>query len=294
MRPYVIVAPDYAHVCAGIKCLHRLCHLLNERGISAYITGRGTGAEGYTNIKYLSGLSSEQLRHIQRDGIVVYPDVVAGNPLKFDTVARWWLAVNQPTPQHEICFSYAPNHDIHAQATYNLFIMYIEDYFRLPDVENRHQTCFRVHKGAALPRIPETNPPCVEIASGHSRQDLAHLLQTSSIFYSYDDLSTISIEARLCGCPVKIIGYTCLDAEHLKNNPFTTKGVAIPGEPVDIEKLKGEIPLFKEAYDAMQERSAKELDAFIDITQNHRKPYVEDIVNQAPQRWLPIHLFADR
>lgn len=294
MRPYVIVAPDYAHVCAGIKVLHRLCHLLNERGIPAYITGRGAGFEGYTNLRYLNELPPEQLKDIQHNGIVVYPDVVAGNPLKFDTVARWWLAINQPTPEHEICFSYASNHNVHAQATHNLFIMYIEEYFRIPEQENRYQTCFRVHKGAHVPRIPETAPPCVEIASGHSRPALAQLLQTSSIFYTYDDLSTLSIEARLCGCPVKIIGYTCLDKNHLIDNPFTLNGVAIPGEPVDLDKLKSEIPAFRLAYDAMQRKSMEELDAFIRITQNSHEPYVEDIVVQAPQHWLPIRLFADR
>lgn len=293
MKPYVIVAPDFAHVCAGIKVLHRLCHLLNEKGCTAYITGRRAGLEfpGYNNVRLLDTLSSEEIKEIQHNGIVVYPDIITGNPLKITTVVKWWVGLTQPSPDFYITFSYAANHNIAAKADHNLFIMHIEDYFRFPEQENRYQTCFRVHKGAHLPRIPETNPPCVEIASSHSRPALARLLQTSSIFYSYDDLSTLSIEARLCGCPVKIIGYTCIDEEHLVNNPLTIYGVAIPGEPVDIAKLKDEIPLFVEAYNNMQRRSVDELDAFIDITQNSHKTYVPDTSVHPYISWLPVHKF---
>ncbi len=296
MKPYIIITPDFAHVCAGIKVLHRLCHLLNERGLTAYITGRRASPEfsGYTNVKTLDSLSPEEIRDIQYNGIAVYPDIITGNPLKITTVVKWWVGLVQPSPEHEIVFSYASNQNTNAQAPHNLFIMHIEDYFRYPDQENRDKTCFRVHKGAHLPRIPETNPPCIEIDSSLSRPAVAQLLQSSSIFYSYDDLSTLSIEARICGCPVKIIGYTCLTEKSLKESPYTLNGIAIPGEEVNLDKLRSELPLFQAAYDDMQRQSVKELDQFIDITQSAKKEYVVDTSIHPYIPWLPVNKFNFR
>jgi len=38
-KPYLILVGDYFHGSAGVKVLHRLCHLLNEKGEKAYIYG---------------------------------------------------------------------------------------------------------------------------------------------------------------------------------------------------------------------------------------------------------------
>lgn len=294
MKPYIIVAPHFSHNSAGIRALHSLCHRLNEKGFPAYSTGGiPWRIEGFSSEQHISSIPREQLKEIQREGIVVYPDITPGNPLRFNNVVKWWLGITYESPTYMETFSYAPNHNVQHQADHNLCIWYMEKCFTLPEEgAPRPNTCFRVHKGAHLPRIPETAPPCIEIAGGHSRQALATLLQTSSIFYSYDDLSTISIEARLCGCPVKVIGYTCVDKEHFVTGPFSNYAQAIPGEPINLPKLKSEIPLFLENYREMERISEKELDKFIDITQDMKRDYVEDIRPIPPQTWLPIELFT--
>ena len=37
--PYLIAAPDYRESSLGIQVLHRLCHMINERGGRAWMVG---------------------------------------------------------------------------------------------------------------------------------------------------------------------------------------------------------------------------------------------------------------
>lgn len=297
MRPYVIVSPDFTTVCGGIKVLHRLCHILNSKGYDAYITGRRASPQysGYCNTKHVSELSTEERIWLQHNGIVVYPEIVGGNPLCFDTVVHWELSVAHANSDHWLVFTYLENKcDKNVKIENNLFIWHVEECFKLPDVDARGKTCYVVHKGAHLPRIPETNPPCIDVWN-KSPDNIAKIFQESKIFYSYDDMTALTIEARLCGCPVKIIGYTGTTYESLRACPFSCYGQAAPEEDIDIDKLKSEIPLFRDNYLKVIERVDVEVDKFIDITQNtHNEYFACPEFNQAPQAWLPRSLFPNR
>jgi hypothetical protein len=299
MKPYLIIAPDFTHICGGIVALHKLCHRLNEKGCEAYVTGVMAPKDNiyFNKCKHISMLSKDDLRRIQYEGVVVCPDVVAGNPLQIQNVARWWLATSQPCPPNEIVFSFTQTHNGDVPAEHTLCVVNVEEFFRLPEVEDRPFNCYRVHKGASVPRIPETSAPnCIEITGAFppTRRELATLLQKSKIFYTYDNLTGISIEARLCGCVVKNIAYSCVSKERAARIPFSQYGEANPEEPLDYEKLKAELPLFRERFDVAMKQFDKELDDFIEITQRENRPYARNVVAQAPQRWLPIHLFEDR
>ena len=300
MKPYVIVAPNFAHVCGGIRALHRLCHKLNDRGFPAYITGKEAGPayEGFTNTRHVNSLSLAEREDIQHNGIVIYPEIVVGNPLRFNNVVHWWLIPIQYIDEHALNFSFVDHPYLKLRAPNNLCTFFIESFFKPPVTENRFQTCFRVHKGARLPRIPETQvPSCKEITGQFpaTRQGVAQLLQTSSIFYTYDDLSGIAVEARLCGCPVKIIDYTFLNREILDTESYSHYGLATPEDAVDLDKLRTELPLFMEAYQKKIEHDEWEFEKFIDMTQDMHMPYFDNpCLEQKPQSWLPIEMFNTR
>jgi len=68
--------------------------------------------------------------------------------------------------------------------------------------------------------------------------------------------------------------------------------MALPGEKVDLKKLKSELPIFKEAYLKRQQKSEEELDKFIEITQNSNMIYTPNITKHDPNLpWLPLNLF---
>jgi len=300
VKPYVIVAPNFAHVCGGIRALHRLCHKLNDRGFPAYITGKESGPayEGFTNTRHVNSLSKEEVSYIQNNGIVIYPEIVGGNPLYFNNVVHWWLTPIQHLDEHALDFSFVDYSYLKLRAPNNLCVLYFESYFRPPETENRFQSCYWVHKGARLPRIPETQvPSCREITGSFPavRQDTAKLLQTSSILYSYDDLSSLCVEARLCGCPVKVVDYTFLNEQTMNEEPYSLYGLAKPGEAVDLDKLRSELPLFLENYKRKAEHDEWEFEKFIDMTQDMNMPFFDNpCLEQKPQVWLPREKFIRR
>lgn len=297
MRPYVIVAPAFAHVCGGIKVLHRLCHLLNERGLDAYITGGGAPPNfpGYYNTKQVASLSQEQRDEIQHTGIVVYPNIVGCNPLCFNTVVRWELWAVHTVYPNWMTYTYSPDNNFTGKPIDNLFIWYIEECFKPPVVEQRGGPCHLIHKGAGVPRIPETEEGRSRNVWGNSPEGLAGIFQSSSILYSYDDSTLMLTEARLCGCPVKIIGYSMHTPETIRKLDMSTYAMALPEDPVDIEKLRSELTLFDEVYAKNVQKSEEEFQRFVNKTQETYLPYVYDpMFEQAPQVWLPRNLFKNR
>lgn len=293
-RSYLCCAPHYDRRSSGIKALYVLADRLNNLGYDAYITGDPRDS-GY-NCKSVYTLNTEQLKDLQLNGVVVYPDnIVNGNPLRFTNVVRWFLGITCETPDHELSFSMSPSHNFNVVAPYNLMVLDIEPFFKLPEVENRTKKCFRVGKGSAIPRVPITDG-CIEVTAEYpsNRQELAKLLQESEVFYTYDNFTLMIIESILCGCPVVIIGEAVTSKENLIGNVQMTYGMGFYDDPdLDINKLKEAIPLQIELWNELVETSKQELLTFIELTQNMNNEYVEDLGSPEPHPWIALGFWSD-
>jgi hypothetical protein len=279
LREYLIATPGYASMCGGIKSLHKLAHMLNQRGYKAYVTGDYCNPEFNTPMAKL--LSQEHLRDLQHNGIIVYPDIVPNNPCKFTHVVKYWLGITQNATPNTLQFTMSEHHKvIDADKVFGtLMIWHVENFFKLPDVEDRKSPCWYPGKGGNLPKIEGLDHGTF-ITAGlpPTRQELAHILQHATIFYTYDSCTVLIQEARLCGCPVQIVGFWPFDKERIKQDPFGTDGVRYLGDEIDLEKMKSELSLFRERYAEMEAKTEKELDIFIEATQswNPNNIFVED------------------
>lgn len=293
-KSYLICAPHYDRRSSGIKALYLLCGELNDLGYTAYITGDSRDC-GY-NTKSIFSLNKDQLKDIQLNGVVIYPDnIINGNPLRFTNVVRWFLGITCITPKHELVFSMSPSHNFFVRAPYNLMILRVESYFKLPEVENRTKKCFRVGKGSAIPRLSVTDG-CIEITADYpsNRRELAKLLQECEVMYTYDNFTFLITEALLCGCPVVILGHPITAKENLKNNILFKYGAGFIDDPdLDIKKLKEEIPLQIELWNQLMNNSKKELLEFITLTQNMNNEYVEDLGSPEPHPWIALGFWSD-
>ncbi len=188
--PYLIMAPEYQHNSAGVRALYRLKDEIIKRGYEAKIVQKGFA----TN-----------------DDIVVYPEIVNGNPLGGKTVARWvlnypgLLGGQKEYDPKELIFTW----DKVYCGGHVLTVPIIEDFFRNEGLKRSGQ-CFWIGKGKR-PDIENYNTDnWTEITYDWpaTREELAKLLNEKETFYTYDNNTALISEAKACGCKVVIIGET--------------------------------------------------------------------------------------
>ena len=92
--PYIIVTPSYVPNSGGIIALHKLCHDLNQMGERAFLHHLNVDKKNYfeTNRNYQTPIADENI--IRSDSIILYPEIVNGNPLNGKNIVRWLL--NRP------------------------------------------------------------------------------------------------------------------------------------------------------------------------------------------------------
>ena len=204
--PYLIITPPYYPSSAGVRMLHKLCHYLNESGYEAYVATDKINPEWNEKM-----CPFEIFPRLIYEGITVYPEIIKGNQFGAKVVVRYilnhpgLLGGDKEYDPSEILFTcngetlrrYVPSDDR------ILCIPLIEDFFRDEGLPRRGG-CFYVGKGGNIPRIPETNG--MREIVGMNRREVAQILKTSEIFYTYDNFTMLIDEAKMCGCPVVVIG----------------------------------------------------------------------------------------
>jgi hypothetical protein len=287
-NPYYIVAPFYTPSSAGIRLLYLLCHHLNLKGFQAYIM-RDFYHENHEGVFDL--LAPEVTDDIanyhfkqNRTPIIVYPEVIPGNPVNGPVVCRYvlnypgFLGGDKTYAQDELIFAFSETL-AKSVPDRNPTILYMPicdtNIFYPPNdpAPKRTKKCFyaskylNVHKG----KLFEITKDCFEITrqlpDSLTQLELADLLRESEILYCYED-STIATEATLCGCPVVFI-----PNEFMQNEPLATKEVGLHGysfgfNEKDILRAKESVHLAYKHYLETVNNFFPNLDRFISITQD--------------------------
>jgi hypothetical protein len=211
---FVVVIGPYQSNSAGIRVMHRLCHLLNVVGQHATVTTDVVNPAW--NTPPATVLSDES--------IVVYPEIMPGNPCGAKRVIRYVLnkpgLLGGPTSydDHEMVFYHQERFREAAQAATRepldrrreLPISIIEpDLFYHDRSLPRLYDCLYIGKGAHLRekfRL-QYEDKLVTITSSYptTRALTAKLLQGCRILYTYDDCTSLVREALICGARVQLI-----------------------------------------------------------------------------------------
>lgn len=239
MKDIKIYAPPYQQNSGGIKVLYKLNELLNERGINSSILTWGEDLE-------------------DKDSIVVYPEVIKGNPLNAKHVVRYVLyypGVNGGDKvylnnEHVFTYSNMFLGSIKNVVQGRLYISTIEDIFE-DKGKKRDKICCYGGKGGNLADMPIN---WLEITRDYpaKRERLVEIFQTSICFVCFDPCTVMIQEANLCGCPVVLMsGY-----EKHKHSEYGLNGICSRFVELDIaarttgkvrrihDSLKGDIDLF--------------------------------------------------
>ncbi len=216
---YAIYAPPYSNSSAGVRVLHRLCHFLNTLGEEAYVTTDQSHPHWNTPFTDV----------VTPDTVVVYPEIVAGNPLGGARVVRYCL--NAPAliggeikfADSEMVFYYEKRYHDQARAATNdrdfstdrlVRIAVIEPEIFYPDKSiKRDLNCFYVGKarlraGNYFKLQDESQFVPITWDSPNSRRSLATLLRRCQVLVSYDDATSLLMEALICGTEARVIDQT--------------------------------------------------------------------------------------
>ncbi len=278
--PYYIVALDYIQQSAGIRALHYLCHALNESGAEAFVTCQGTATHLRTPTLDEHILHRHHLAG--RKPIVVYPEIVSGDPFAAGGLVVRWL-LNQPGhiagdltfPDSDLIFAYSPiylpegmpGRILHVP-TCDLSLFNNDDN---PHDSTRDQVCFYAHKflhagGKLTEHVNGATSLCKDVKMSHA--EIAATLRRSKLLYVYEPTALIT-EALLCGCPVAII-----ETDYWHNNLSSFKcpvddGMTMDLSPEAIARAQENARRFRKKYEeSVMHEAWAQLDRFVNHTQN--------------------------
>lgn len=286
--PYIIVAPAYNKVSAGVRALHLLCHSLNLSGQRAYMyihprvmwDGRDcTCPELCTPL-----VTQEIVDWFEAEGrhpIVVYPEVIAGNPLNAALVVRWML--NYPGLLGGDA-SYAPEEVVYAYSKRLARSVGLGDervlflptsdqaiFYPPPEGAKREGSCFyatkyQLHHGGKLLPITQGSVEITrDLPTSQTKQEIAELFRRSEVFYAYED-TALAIEAGLCGCPTVFIPNDYLSSP-LGFDDIGTDGFAWGDSPEEVARAKATVGQLGANYEALIDRYWAQLAVFAEHTQ---------------------------
>jgi hypothetical protein len=281
--PYYIYGLDFMQQSAGIRALHYLCHALNESGQEAYITCENISPQLRTPV--LTEAVLMQHYAAGRKPIMVYPEIVSGDPMAVGGVVVRWL-LNQAGhiggddefAAEDIIFAYDDQHltqDVRGEIlhipTSNIAIFNNDDN---PYDDARDLVCYYAHKylhngGQLTEQVQGAISLCKDQVLTHA--EIAAILRRAKLLYVYESTSLIE-EALLCGCPVSVIE-TNYWRNNMANYAYTGDiGVVMDDSPESIALATANVHKYRELHENVVVRDAwRQIDRFVEITQNAAK-----------------------
>ncbi len=269
-RKFLIFAPPYDPNAGGVVVLHKLCSLLNELGAQAYLFRlfnnqlltwtsllaptrklfKGLVHDlikpDAVNAQFQTPLLHRRPAAFDDEWIVIYPEIVPGNPLRARNVVRWML---YRPGFHTGEMRFSPN-EFHVD-----FNQFIND-ITFPDCYKAKNSLRVVHfpveiynEAGALPRAQRQGVAyCVRKGAGKPLQhdltdsvqidgkpheEVAAIFRKVKRFISYDAYTAYSSFATLCGAESIVVPDEGISKEAWYADPADRYGVAYGFDDLD-------------------------------------------------------------
>ncbi len=262
---FLIVTPVFNINSGGTICLHKLCNILNIIGYQAYltpfvnnyeITHKRPFKDIFRFLKISNFFNFSHKKNFSKNNffnnpiifdptnikdldswVVIYPEIVFGNPLGFSNVVRWFL--HNPG-YHSGKFFYGPG-EIYfkfnsaikdfdypgslTSKTYLPIIHYpLDIYHNNSSSSERSGTAYCIRKGHNLSLVHDLeNSICIDNLNHH---EIAEIFRSVKTFISYDPYTAYSRLAVLCGCESVVVPINGLSEDEWYPDPICRLGIS--------------------------------------------------------------------
>jgi len=219
-RPnFLIASPPYTRIFAGVQVLHDLCHELNVLGFNAAIIFFHSGdgqekpyqwaisnrpdlyVEGHRRYQLPVDNPQKHIAEFLENGIMIYPEIIKGNPIGAKRVARYLL--NKDEKEYAGEFICAFSRLFHKNPHHTLFKVTTPDFMNTDDTvhwsERRMDATYfgKGPKYVECSLIPDT--VLIERDWPRDQRQLAVMLKSTRFLFSFDGCSGIHTDAMMCG-----------------------------------------------------------------------------------------------
>jgi hypothetical protein len=266
-RRFLIAAPGFRADSGGVVALHRLCDVLNRLGHDAALLPLEAGAA--TNPGWRTPIVADASAV---DGaVVVYPEIIRGNPLGATRVVRWLLnrpghVSGQPLDAGPGDLLVSWNAAIDPSLPVLAVPLFDPKVFFPKDVRGSGALLW-VGKGRLPATFPRAGTTLVTRAWPASRPRLAAVLRAADVLYSCDWMTALAYEALLCGTPVVLVGDQQWAREALEGNGLMLPGMVFEGG--DLDAARAAVGETTARYRAQVAAAAEDVAAFVALAERH-------------------------
>lgn len=289
MRTFIVFADRFDENNGGIIALHRLCDLLNRAGQRALLwparrplhDPQRPLASAWAFFRYHRRAWRRPYRTCPRfqtpvatpadlpGAIVVYPEIVAGNPLRAGHVVRWLL--HKPG-FHKGSIDYGPDDRyfffqkafddpaLNPHGDNLLKVVYLrDDVYRQTNHGARSGSCYLLRKGRGRPLVHDTRDSVLVDKLSHT--ELAEVFNRVQTCISYDSYTMYSLFAALCGCDSVVVPEPGVSKEQWYPDPRDRYGLAYGFD--DLDEARRTRPLLLPHLRAQEQDANASVQAFI-------------------------------
>jgi hypothetical protein len=301
---FIIFSPSYSENNGGAVTLHHLCDLINKIGYKCYLYPGFDNVEinllNYKTIlpRIIKKIVTQPFRIFKKskrfntpvlkkipekynldEFIIIYPEIVFGNPLGAKNIVRWLL--HNPGffsgkiyyGPNEIYFKYSNQYN---DFTYlnsstsenNLYIFtYLKNYYNDVNCSSeRHGVAYCIRKGK-IKTVPFNIAGAILI-DGMKHNEISKIFKKSKYFISFDRNTAFSRFAALCGCISIVVPEEGVDEKVWQPDIDKRYGISYGFEAAKIEQALATLGELKNQLLKEEKDSEECVRKFIDEVAN--------------------------
>lgn len=203
---FIVYTPAYVENSGGVMVLYNLARNLRDTGNEVFIiTFENRNPQNILCNNYGSQVD------VTDESIVIYPEVVVGNPLNAKRVIRWILCdlgkncsphIYKTWDKTDIVYYYSSyNSNNHKNLKY-LYSLYINPDFGVINTGERSGSVYLIRKANKFHKnISKIHSSDAQLLPDHlSHNELIRIFNNVKYLFCYDPYTWVAFIAALCGC----------------------------------------------------------------------------------------------